>query len=175
MEYDPEMSSSYLHSRPNQQSAEEDASHDQEKAESPKVVPPEVEYSSESTPIDSTYVWVPEAVACRTGSSSPVQAGSLTPPYSPDNSFEAKRAVIGKTYYPVKTEQEDLSPRIGRTKGERLKRNLSDDFAKPEGGLKLEPFSPRRDKAGAREDSVALEECPAKRLRSHSQGQAEEA
>lgn len=176
MEYDPEMYSSHSNPRPSQQSAEDDAGLDQEQPESAEAVP----VDPKDEPVDTSFVWVTpedgkeEPEIARTGSGSPAPSRSFSPTYPPEDSFEVKRDLIGKTCYPYKIE-EVVSPKIGRTKSDRLTRTVSDDFTAPEGGLKLEPFSPRRDKAGVREDSVPVEEGPAKRLRSQSQAQAGEA
>jgi hypothetical protein len=211
MEYDPEVSNP----SPIEQSAEDDAGHDQKESGPPEAVPAAEEDAARAMyhhpivasyePVSPSYVWVgaedgkDDKVVGRTGSASPTPAVSTSPSYSPRDSFAEKKNLFGKTFYPVAVKTEDgecsppvsprigrtkgervkrtpsVSPRIGRTKGERSGRSVSDAFTAPEGGLKLKSFSPVRSKTGARDDSVPLEEEPAKRLRGQAKGQAGEA
>lgn len=188
MVYDPELSPPAYSNPPlSEQNAEDGAGHNQEAPGSPRVLPAAAEDAGEAA--DASYVWVSSEdgqvapVIGRTGSSSPGEVS-----YSPKSPFDEaaaeeeaariKRNVIGKTYYP--REKVDIectppvsprgertppvSPRLGRTKGERMGRTQSEAFTAPEGGLKLEPFTPQRPKNAVREDSVPPEEEPAKRL-----------
>jgi len=193
MEYDPELSDSHSSPPPNEQNAEDGAGQDEKEPGSPGVVPaaavedvePYHPIVASYEPVSPSYVWVAredgkeDKAIGRTGSASPIPAASTSPAHSP--TFADKKKLYGKTYYPVKTEDGEctpsasptktdrmkrspsVSPRIGRTKGGRLGRNLSEAFSAPDGELKLEPFSPKRSKTDAREDSVSSDEGPAKR------------
>lgn len=88
----------------------------------------------------------------------------------------AAKSTVGKTYYPVKAEgstpnhpvpkDKSVSPRVGRTKGERAGRNK----ALINGLPKLQRFSPPIAKPRVREDSAPLdsEQAPVKCARTLS-------
>lgn len=187
----PERAFSYLNPPLREQNAEDGAGSPSKDPEpgSPRLVlvSAEGDVGPSNESVDSSYVWVSSEVG------SPKEPGVSYSSYSPtspseheDGVLKSTKPVVGKTYYPIKTEETEeyeptppvspdqrsqtdakqgsppyhpipkdksVSPRVGRTKGERV-----GGFKSPINGLpKLERFSPPVGKSRVREDSEQSE------------------
>ena len=151
---------------------------DAPKTDEPKTDAPKTDESkSDTLKTDSLKPDTPKEPGVSYSSYSPTSPSDLE-----ECAAECAKHVVGKTYYPVKIEKTEddeptppvspdprsppVSPRVGRTKSERVGGLRSLTHGLP----KLERFSPPLSKPRIREDSVPLEgeEGPAKCQRCNS-------